>query len=82
MRNLLYLAPAMLLLAGCAAKMDKMAMSGAHTHMGHVTSGWKDTPDQQGLLPTAIAETNIAAQHAGFAAGKPTDLAWMKTHPR
>ncbi len=81
MRNLIYLAAAMLLLAGCAAKMDKKAaMSGAHAHMGHVTTGWKDTPDKQGLLPTAIAEAKIAAQHAGFAAGKPADLAWMKTH--
>lgn len=54
----------------------------AHVHMGHVTSGWKDTPGGKGLLPTAIAEARIAIQHAGFAASKPGDLGWMKTHTR
>ncbi|WP_210395219.1 hypothetical protein [Motiliproteus sediminis] len=52
----------------------------SHAHMGHVTSGWKDTPSQAGLLPTAIAEAKIASQHADFAAKRPGDLAWMKTH--
>ncbi len=83
MRYFLSTMSAMLLLAGCAAKMDdKMAApeNGAHVHMGHVATGWKDTPDKQGLLPTAIAESSIAAQHAGFAASKSDDLAWIKTH--
>ena len=83
MRCFLSTVSAMLLLAGCAAEMDdKMAApkNGAHVHMGHVATGWNDTPDKQGLLPTAIAESKIAAQHAGFAASKPADLAWMKTH--
>lgn len=84
MRNFLYLISAMLLLAGCTAnvdnKMDKAAMSAAHAHMGHVSVAWKDTPDKQGLLPTAIAEAKVAAQHAGFAASKPDDLVWMKAH--
>ncbi len=52
----------------------------SHAHMGHITLGWKDTPDGKGLLPTAIAEANIAAQHAGFAAKKPNDFAWMHMH--
>jgi hypothetical protein len=55
-------------------------MNMSHVHMGHVTSGWNDTPDQAGLLPTALEEARIARQHAGFAAQKPADLAWMKLH--
>jgi len=52
----------------------------AHVHMGHVLTGWQDTPDQAGLLPTAIAEADVAVQHAGFAASKPDGLDWMKLH--
>ena len=52
----------------------------AHVHMRHVLSGWQDTPDQAGLLPTAIAEADVAVQHAGFAASRPDDLDWMKLH--
>jgi hypothetical protein len=52
----------------------------AHAHMGHVLTGWQDTPDQMGLLPTAQAEAEVAAQHAGFAASRPDDLEWMKLH--
>jgi hypothetical protein len=48
--------------------------------MGHVLSGWQDTPGQQGLLPTAQTEAEVAAQHAGFAASKPDDLEWMQLH--
>ena len=70
---------------GCAddmAMMDKEMAdpSMAHVHIGHVMTGWKDTPENGGLLPTAIAEAKVAAQHAGFAANKLADLAWMKTH--
>ncbi len=52
----------------------------AHTHIGHVADAWRDTPDGKGLLPTAVAEAAIAAQHAGLAAGNPTDLDSMKRH--
>jgi hypothetical protein len=48
--------------------------------MGHVLTGWQDTPEQMGLLPTAQAEAEVAAQHAGFAASRPDDLDWMKLH--
>lgn len=75
--------------AGCAGeggmgggKSKKMGKNMAHVHIGHVMTGWKDTPGGGGLLPTAIAEANIAIQHAGFASKKPGDLAWMKTHTR
>lgn len=52
----------------------------AHLHMGHVLNSWKDTPQQAGLLPVAIGEATVAAQHADFAGSKLSDLKWMKTH--
>lgn len=57
-----------------------MAQSMAQTHMGHVSTSWKDTPDNKGFLPTAQAEAEIAQFHAGLALKKPDDLAWMQTH--
>jgi hypothetical protein len=80
------------LLAACAGGNQRtatesaasMASAGtpsmAHAHMGHVLTSWQDTPDQMGLLPTAQAEAQVAAQHAGFAASRPDDLDWMKLH--
>lgn len=73
------------LVVGCTA-MDKggkgMKMAGkeARAHIGHVMTGWKDTPDSKGLLPVSIEEAKIALAHAEFAAKKPNDLKWMKTH--
>lgn len=76
---------ASLLIAGCAtadssSNKEMAAMNMSHAHMGHVTKAWTDTPDGKGLLVTAQAEAEIAAFHAGLAAKKPDDLAWMKTH--
>ena len=34
----------------------------AHTHIGHVMTSWKDTPDAKGFLPTAIADTQVAME--------------------
>jgi hypothetical protein len=42
--------------------------------------GWRDTPEGQGLLPAAIAEAKIAAQHASLAAKDPSNLDAMKRH--
>jgi hypothetical protein len=50
------------------------------THIGHVVNGFGDTPNLQGLLPTAVAEARIAAQHAALAARQPDNLNYMKTH--
>jgi hypothetical protein len=50
------------------------------THIGHVMTGFQGTPNGQGLLPTALAEAKIAAQHAGLAAKNPGDLASMQLH--
>ena len=49
-----------------------------HNHIGHVADAWNDTPDGQGLLPAALAEARIAAQHAGLAARDTSDLDAMK----
>jgi hypothetical protein len=72
------------LLAACVGDDQRMAADAepnmSHVHMGHVLTGWQDTPDQMGLLPTAQAEAEVAAQHAGFAASRPDDLDWMKLH--
>lgn len=50
------------------------------THIGHVANGFTDTPGGQGLLPTAMAEARVAAQHAALSARTPTNLASMKLH--
>ncbi len=66
-------------LAASAGAADRMhAVS--HAHIGHVASGWTDTPKGMGLLPTALTEAKIAAYHAEVALKKPADLAWLKAH--
>jgi hypothetical protein len=52
----------------------------AGTHLGHVLNGFGDTPNGAGLLPTAMAEARVAAQHAGLASRAATNLGQMKTH--
>ena len=34
----------------------------AHSHIGHVMTSWKDTPDAKGFLPTAIADAQVALE--------------------
>lgn len=67
--------------AGLAA-VAGVALAGnmSHAHIQHVNQSWKDTPEQQGLMATAIGEAEIAAKHAAATAKKPDDLAWMKMH--
>jgi hypothetical protein len=52
----------------------------AHMHVGHVADSFKDTPKQQGLLPTAAGEARIAAQHAALAVKSPDNLDALKLH--
>jgi len=52
----------------------------AGTHMGHVVNAFSDTPNGQGLLPTAMAEARVAIQHAGLAARNTASLDAMKLH--
>ena len=50
------------------------------THIGHVTMAFNGTPNGQGLLPTAVAEAKIAAQHAALALKSEGNLDAMKLH--
>lgn len=50
------------------------------THIGHVLTGFGDTPGGQGLLPVAKGEARVAAQHATLAARTPENLDAMKLH--
>jgi hypothetical protein len=56
------------------------AASAAQTHLGHVTTGFSGTPKGAGLLPTALAEANVVAEHAALAARNTSSLERMKTH--
>src|SRR5688500_16171350 len=53
---------------------------GVKTHIGHVQTSFMGTPMNQGLLPTAIAEAKIAAQHAALALKASGNLDQMKLH--
>ena len=56
--------------------------SPALTHVHHVSVAFPGTPDGQGLLATAVAEAEIAAQHAALALRAPEDLEAMQRHAR
>ncbi|MDA0310819.1 MAG: hypothetical protein O2992_01730 [Gemmatimonadetes bacterium] len=56
------------------------AQANGHAHIGHVADAFRGTPDEMGLLPTAMAEAAIAAQHAGFAANSADNLDMAKRH--
>ena len=78
LRNSLILA-----LALCAFLIPESATAQdgpGHAHIGHVGDAFRGTPDGLGLLPTAMAEAQVVAQHAGFAARDLTDLDAMKRH--
>ncbi|MHA1537658.1 MAG: hypothetical protein ACTSUD_08890 [Alphaproteobacteria bacterium] len=79
MKILLGAAIGAIALTAAASAADKMHPI-AHAHIGHVASGWTDTPKGMGLLPTALAEAKIAGYHAGVALTKPGNLAWLKAH--
>lgn len=49
-------------------------------HIGHVANGFAEAPALLGLLPAAVAEARIAAQHATLATRQPTNLDYMKLH--
>ncbi len=70
---------ALLASIGLFAFGGDLVAQAAHAHMGHVADGWRDTPDEAGFLPTAVAEAEIAARHAGLAAGSGS-LGAIKTH--
>ena len=56
------------------------AANPAHTHIGHVMTSWRDTPNMVGFLPAAVADAKVAATHAGLAAKTPDNLQSAKLH--
>jgi len=70
---------------GVANGAWKIAVVGAapnlvKVHLAHVTTTFADTPNQQGLMATALAEAKIAAQHAALAAKSGDNLDALKLH--
>jgi len=66
--------------AAPATPVIKVPAGPAGVHIGHVVNAFSDTPGGIGLLPIAVIEAGVAAQHAGLAARQPTNLDYMKTH--
>lgn len=56
------------------------AQNPVHVHIGHASEAFPGTPDGQGLLSTAIAEAEIAHQHATLAGRDPASLEGMQRH--
>ena len=72
------------LLAGAAASAQESSAPAnpSHTHIGHVADRFGDTPDNRGLLATALAEARVANEHVGIGLRDQSNLATMKTHAR
>lgn len=66
--------------ASLAAPAAARQADPAHAHMGHVADGFRGTPESMGLLPTAVAEAEVAHQHATLAARDPSSLDAMQRH--
>ena len=63
-----------------AAAVIPVPATAAGMHIGHVVNSFGDTPDKVGLLPIAMSEAGVAAQHAGLAMRNPTNLDMLKLH--
>ena len=68
--------------ADSAEAEEDPGRSPALTHIHHVAVTFRGTPEERGLLPTAVAEAEIALRHAELAGGDPTDLDAMQRHTR
>ncbi len=75
--TVLSILPAMLALYSGAAAQDA---SPAHAHIGHVADAFRGTPEGAGLLPVAVSEAEVVAQHAQLAASDPSNLDAVKRH--
>lgn len=75
-----------LLVVGLVLGLGTMRASAAEdirqsaVHLGHVASGWIDTPDKLGLLPVAKEDAEVALQHAGYALAKGNTIGVVKAH--
>jgi len=69
-----------LVLAGVVVGTAAEAQDSAHAHIMHAADAFADTPGGLGLLPTAMAEAEVAAQHAELAMEDPLNLDAMRRH--
>lgn len=49
-------------LLGGSVMLAQAPAGSAREHMDHVMTSWTDTPDRKGLLPTAIADAQVAME--------------------
>jgi hypothetical protein len=63
-----------------AGVVSAQTPDGVKTHIGHVMTMFNGTPMNMGLLPTAVAEAKVAAQHAALAMKASGNLDQMKLH--
>jgi len=56
------------------------AQNPVHIHIGHAADAFRGTPDGMGLLPTALAEAEVAHQHATLASRDPSSLEGIQRH--
>ncbi|MCP5418784.1 MAG: hypothetical protein H6965_17035 [Chromatiaceae bacterium] len=64
-----------LLFSGCTVKVPTIA----HTHIGHATTAWRNTPEQKGLLVVAEEQAELALEHAQSAATKGGGIDQIRT---
>jgi hypothetical protein len=69
-----------LALLGLLVSTAASAQDDVRTHVMQLADVSGDTPTGQGLLPTAVAEAAIAAQHARLAGEEPANLDGMRRH--
>ncbi|MGB1839985.1 MAG: hypothetical protein ACPHWZ_02665 [Longimicrobiales bacterium] len=67
-------------LALTLATYGAAAQNPVHAHIGHAADAFRGTPDGMGLLPTAIAEAEVAHQHATLAGRDLSSLEGMQRH--
>ncbi len=76
-----YLTAALTVLAlGATATQLTAQTNPVHAHIGHAADGFRGTPDGMGLLPTAVAEAEVAHQHATLAGRDPSSLEGIQRH--
>lgn len=68
------------LIALSGAVLAESTMNVAHMHLDHVGTEWPETPNQLGLLPTAVNEAGIAETHMALALDHGGDLATLRLH--
>jgi hypothetical protein len=44
------------------ALLAQVPGNASHAHIAHVMTGWKDTPEMKGFLPTAVADVQVAME--------------------